>query len=52
MQEATTIRQPGLLRAIFAAKPQADERAKKVERFRRWATHEALPSPARGRGIT
>ncbi|WP_141620338.1 Bro-N domain-containing protein [Myxococcus sp. AB036A] len=43
-REMSIISEPGLYRAIFAAKPHSHEKAEKVERFRRWVTHTVLPS--------
>ncbi|GEL75688.1 BRO-N domain-containing protein [Myxococcus virescens] len=43
-QEVSIISEPGLYRATFASRPQSDEKAEKVERFRRWVTHTVLPS--------
>ncbi|NPC47114.1 hypothetical protein D7X99_12395 [Corallococcus sp. AB032C] len=43
-QEMTAVSEPGVYRAIFAAKPKSEDKAEKVERFRRWVTHEVLPA--------
>ena len=49
MQNATVVNEPGLYHLLFnfqpeQAAPQVKERVEKIRKFKRWVTHEVLPS--------